>query len=146
MIDPLTAFAAVKTGLSAGKQLHSLSKQLMSFYDSCDEAKLKHSKAKNSLFASSNEEAMNTWMHRQSAAECENELREIIVNSRGYSAYQELLALRREAIRERKEAERKRKLEEKARNEAVLAVFILLTSLSVGVSVIWWIGGRLGKW
>ena len=96
MIDPLTAFAAIKGGISAGKQLHSMSKEIAGFFDSVDNAKKAHAKKKNSLFASANEEAMDTWMQKQQAIEAEKELRELIVNTRGFSAYQDLLKLRRE--------------------------------------------------
>ena len=88
-----------------------MSKELSSFFDSCDEAKKAHQKKKNSIFSSSNEEAMNTWMKQQQAKTAEVELREIIVNSRGFSAYQDLLKIRRQIAAERKELERQRKVE-----------------------------------
>ena len=111
MIDPLSALAMVKGAISAGKEIHSMSQELSSFFDSCDNAKKAHQKKKNSIFASSNEEAMDTWMKQQQAREAEAELREIIVNTRGYSAYQDLLRLRRSIAAERKEQERQRQAE-----------------------------------
>ena len=93
MIDPLTAFAAVKGGIAAGKQLHSMSKEIAGFFDSVDSAKKAHEKKKSSMFASSNEEAMDTWMKKQQAIDAEAQLRELIVNTRGFSAYQDLLKI-----------------------------------------------------
>lgn len=135
MIDPLTAFTAVKGAISAGKELHSMTKELAGFFDACDGAKKAHDKKKNSIFASSNEEAMDTWMKKQQAIDAEAQLREIIVNTRGYSAYQDLLKIRRDIAAERKEQERQARIEaEQLRQNietAVVAgfVFILIVGL-----------------
>lgn len=146
MIDPLTAFAAVKGGIAAGKQIHSMSKEIVGFFDSVDNAKKAHEKKKSSIFASANEEAMDTWMRKQQAIDAEGQLRELIVNSRGFSAYQDLLKLRREVLRERKEAERQARLEEQERNEMILALAGMFAALGGFVSLVWWIGGKMGKW
>lgn len=135
MIDPLSALALVKGAINAGKEIHSMSKELSSFFDSCDEAKKAHQKKKNSIFSSSNEEAMDTWMKQQQAKTAEAELREIIVNSRGFSAYQDLLKIRRQIAAERKELERQRKVEvaEFRKNLEVvgLSAILLLTILGL---------------
>ena len=138
MIDPLTAFAAIKGGISAGKQLHSMSKEIAGFFDSVDSAKKDHEKKKQSLFASSNEEAMDTWMKKQQAKELEADLRELIVRTKGYSAYQDLLKIRRDTLRERKEAERQAQLEKEEMQEMVaitMAVIFMLILISGGFAV-----------
>ena len=124
MIDPLTAFAAVKGGIAAGKQLHSMSKEIAGFFDSVDNAKKEHEKKKSSMFASSNEEAMDTWMKKQQAIDAEAQLRELIVNTRGFSAYQDLLKIRRDTLRERKEAQRQAAIEKQEMQEMIAIVFI----------------------
>ena len=132
MIDPLTAFAAVKGAISAGKQIHSMSKELAGFFDACDGAKQAHAKKKNSIFASSNEEAMDTWLKKQQAVDAEAQLRELIVNTRGFSAYQDLLKIRRELAVQRKEAERQaRKEAEELRENIETAVIIGVVCLLV---------------
>ena len=138
MIDPLTAFAAIKGGISAGKQLHSMSKEIAGFFDSVDNAKKDHEKKKQSLFASSNEEAMDTWMKKQQAIEAEKELRELIVNTRGFSAYQDLLKLRREIARERKERERKEAKEREEQQELIAIVMVVLVFIICMVVAGWW--------
>lgn len=124
MIDPLTAFAAVKGGIAAGKQLHSMSKEIAGFFDSVDNAKKEHEKKKASVFASSNEEAMDTWMKKQQAIDAEAQLRELIVNTRGFSAYQDLLKIRRDTLRERKEAQRQAEIEKQEMQEMIAIVFV----------------------
>ena len=135
MIDPLTAFAAVKGAISAGKEIHSMGKELASFFDACDGAKKAHEKKKNSIFASSNEEAMDTWMKKQQAIDAEAQLREIIVNTRGYSAYQDLLKIRRNIAAERKEQERQQRIaaQEFRQNVETAAVGTLIFVAVVGL-------------
>jgi len=141
MIDPLSALAMVKGGISAGRTLASMSKELAGFFDSVDGAKKAHEKKKQSPFSSSNEEALDTFMKRQQAKQAEEELREFIVNTLGYSAYQELLKLRREVAAERKEAERQARLEAlRIKENAELAfiavvIFLLLCGGAFGLLV-----------
>jgi hypothetical protein len=135
MIDPLSALAAIKTGIAAGKQLHSMSKEIAGFFDSVDGAKKAHAKKKSSVFASANEEAMATWTAAQNAKTAEAELREFIVNNKGFSAYQDLLKLRREIAVRRKEEERIARKEAEERQEQ------MMMGLAVGFAVIAVIGG-----
>ena len=138
MIDPLSALAMVKGGISAGKSLASMSKELAGFFDSVDSAKKAHEKKKQSPFSSSNEEALDTFMKRQQAKQAEEELREFIVNTIGYSAYQELLKLRKEISEERKEEERQARIEaERMKENAEMAFVAVVLFLMV-------CGGALG--
>ena len=138
MIDPLSALAMVKGGISAGRTIASMSKELGNFFDSVDGAKKEHEKKKQSPFSSTNEEALDTFMKRQQAKQAEEELREFIVNNLGYSAYQELLKLRREISQERKEAERQARLDaERMKENAELAFIVVVIFLLV-------CGGALG--
>ena len=144
MIDPLTAFAAIKGGISAGKQLHSMSKEIAGFFDSVDNAKKTHEKKKNSIFASANEEAMDTWMQKQQAIEAEKELRELIVNTRGFSAYQDLLKLRREIAKERKERERREAKEREEQQELIAIVMVVLVFIICMAAAAWWMLDQKG--
>lgn len=138
MIDPLSALAMVKGGISAGRTLASMSKELSGFFDSVDSAKKAHEKKKQSPFSSSSEEALDTFMKRQQAKQAEEELREFIVNTIGYSAYQELLKLRKEISEERKETERQAKLEAQRMKENAEMAFVAV------VLFIMVCGGALG--
>lgn len=138
-MDPLSALAMIKTGISAGKTLASMSKDIAGFFDAVDGAKKEHQKKKDSIFASSNEQALDTWMKKQQAIEAENALREVIINQRGYQAYQDLLKIRKEIAAQRKEQERqaKREAEELRANievaVGVVVVFIIILVLGAAV-------------
>ena len=138
-MDPLTALAAIKTGVAAGKQLHNLSKEIAGFFDATDSAKKAHAKKKNGMFASANEEAMATWTQAQNAKTAEAELREFIVNTKGFSAYQDLLKVRRDVIAQRKEAEKQAAIEAEERQELILNIALVL------VIIITVVGG-FGLW
>jgi len=125
MIDPLTAFAAVKGGISAGKQLYSMTKEITAFFDAVDGANQKHQKKKSSIFASANEEAMDTFLAKQKAADAEEQLRELITNTRGISAYRQLQALRREIRMERKEDQRLALLRAEEMKENILSGLLI---------------------
>ena len=82
---------------------------------------------------------MATWTQAQNAKTAEAELREFIVNTKGFSAYQELLKIRREVIAQRKEAERQAQLEAEERAEMIMTVFAVLLLIVAAV-------GGAGAW
>ncbi len=133
-MDPITAFSAISASLKAGKSIMNMSRELSNFMDSCDNAKKSHEKKKSSMFASANEEAMETFMQRQAAIDSEERLRELIIGLRGYSAYQDLLKLRREILAERKEQEREMAVERQRRKENAETAFILVVLVTLAVA------------
>lgn len=143
-MDPLSALAMIKTGISAGKTLASMSKDIAGFFDAVDGAKKEHQKKKDSIFSSSNEQALDTWMKKQQAIEAEAALREVIINQRGYQAYQDLLKIRKEVAAERKEQERKARLEaEELRQNIELAVgvfVVFIMILGLGAAILYYKG------
>jgi len=143
-MDPITAFAAIKSAISAGKQLHSMTKDIAGFFDAVDGAKSNHAKKKSSIFASANEEAMDTFMKRQQAIDAEEQLKELITQTRGFSQYQELLNLRREIRVERKEEARLAVIKAEEKKEAVMAMLgIAVAVASVAAAIIcclWYLG------
>ena len=144
MIDPLSCLAIIKSGISAGKQLHSMSKDIAQFFDSVDGARAKHSQKKRSLFASANEEAMNTFMAQQQADDAEEELRIFITNSRGISAYRSLQNLRRQIRVERKEEARLATIAAQDRQAIILSglliVGFLMCIVAASVGYLWYLG------
>jgi len=149
MIDPMTAFALLKSGLSAGKQIASMGKEIAGFFDAVDGAKAQHNKKKSSVFSSANEEAMDTFMKQQQAMDCENELRELITQTRGLSQWKNLLNLRREIRIERKNEARLAKVKAEERQQMVLSVIgvIIFLALVLGSGGMYlWYLGWLTKW
>src|SRR5210317_872603 len=114
MIDPFTALAAVKSAVSAGKELVSVTKQIGEFFDGVDELRNNHIKKKGSIFSGDDENSMETFVQLQKAKDAEEELRAIVIATRGNAALGELQEIRARTRKERKEREdaaRKRKQE-----------------------------------
>ena len=143
-MDPFTMLAAIKGGISAGKQIHSMSKEIAGFFDSVDTAKKNHQKKKDSPFASANEEALDTFMKRQAAIDAEAQLREMIIATRGFSQWQELLKLRRDIANERREAERKARIEAQERQEAIVIITLVIMGILALGALVAMVGGSRG--
>ena len=80
MVDPvsgmLIAFTAVKKGISMGKELHSMSKDLnnlFSFIDGAKEAKQKNDKS----------DPLSSYIAYEKAMDYEKQLKDIIISTRG---------------------------------------------------------------
>ena len=58
MVDPFTAFAAIKAAVSAGQELIAVTQQIGDFFDGLDDLRNKHTKKKNSVFSNEDENAM----------------------------------------------------------------------------------------
>ena len=144
MIDPLTALAAVKAGVTAGKSIMSMSKEISGFFDSVDSAKKQHAKKKSSMFATANEQAMDTWMQKQQAEEAEAALRELITATRGYHAYQDLLKIRRDTLRERKEQERIAEREAQEKQEMLVLIALGVVGAIMGIAGLSVLAKRMG--
>jgi hypothetical protein len=144
MIDPLTAFGILKAGLSAGKQLTSMAKEVSSFFDSVEGAKAQHAKKRQSVFASADEEAMDTFMRRQQAIDAEDQLREFITQTRGISQWTALLNLRREIRVERKEQARLDSIAREEKQQMIISGLVILafivSVLGSGGAYLWHLG------
>lgn len=128
----VAAFQALKSGISAGKDLHNMTKDIGKLWDSIDDINTAHNKKKSSTFKSVNEEALDTFVAKQKAKDIEDELRQIIIMTRGINAWQELIKIRA-TIRKERIAERKRKI---AFRKQVIEIIVLSTAMIVGVGVL----------
>ncbi len=99
------AYKAIVAGINHGKEISELGKDIGKLWGAIDQARSDHSSARNSPFrGSAEEEAMETFVNLQKAKDYEDQLRAIILETRGYEAWQELIKLRA-SIKERKRKE-----------------------------------------
>ena len=143
-MDPLSvamaSFSAIKAGVAAGKEIHSLAKDIGQLWGAIDEIKSDHREAKTGMFASAEEEALTTFIAKKKAEDLEASLRQIVIATRGPSGWQELVKLRTE-IKVRKQEEKRLKAQ-KAQElfETVLiggTILILAIGLSVFFYFVW---------
>jgi len=136
-ISIVAAFSAVKAGISAGQDIVNLVKPLAKLFDGIDEAKGSHTAKKNKpslLGTSVNEEALDTFIRKKQAEDIEGQLREIVIYSRGLSAWGELVALRSKIRKDRKTQQVRLAKEKTERLEmtALVGACILIPVLITG--------------
>ena len=124
----LAAFAAIKSGVQMGKDISTLGKEVGQLWGAIDQVKNEHNKKKSSR-GSVEEEALSTFIDAKRAQDLEDELRQIIIYTRGMNAWQELLRLRGQIRKERQAQEAARK----RRNRQILEITIGTILLSLGV-------------
>jgi hypothetical protein len=143
MADPisiaLASFSAIKAGVTAGKEIQSLAKDIGSLWDSIDAVKENHQKKKNQPFRTVNEEAMETFIAKKQAEDMENQIRELIVNTRGLDAWHELIRLRVQIKKDRVAAEKKAKAERKETLDTILISLLILAGVSIIGLFFWFI-------
>ena len=112
-MDPLTiataAFGAIKQGVSVGKELHSLSGQIIKFVKQMNVVEEEHKKEKSKWFTSSNEEALDTYFKLKQVHDMENQLREMFMLYGAPNAWSEFIAIRTDIKKKRQAAIAKKK-------------------------------------
>ena len=137
-MDPISLLASIKAGISAGKTVAGLSKQIGQFFDATDNAKKKLQK-KGITTKDARSEAFARWETELKNAQAEQELKDWICDPTksglGPSHWNTLLKIRREVLAEKREAERVAKREAQERADLALTVasiVLLLTASAIG--------------
>jgi CHASE3 domain sensor protein len=130
-MDPITiaaaSFAAIKAGVAAGREIQELGKEIGKLWGAIDQARADHSSAQNSPFrGSTEEEAMDTFISLQKAKDFEDQLRSIIMETRGYGAWQELIKLRAEIKERKRKAELASQVKRRERLELIGKIILSL--------------------
>ena len=111
-MDPVTAFGVATTayktivaGFKVGKQVESMSKDLGRWMGAIQAVKEGHSKKKNRIFGSVEEEALETFAIKKKAIAMENELRNFVNLNYGPNAWNEVIRIQADIRKQKKEAE-----------------------------------------
>ncbi len=133
-MDPITILSGIKLGLSTGRSVAALSKEIGKFFDATDSAK-KTLQKKGVSSKSTNATALDRWAKVRQAAEAESELQEWITQTYGRSKWLELLRIRKEVLQEKREAEAQARREAIERQElavTLVGIFFLITASAIG--------------
>ena len=133
-MDPITILSGIKLGLSTGRSVAALSKEIGKFFDATDQAK-KQLQKKGISSKSVNSTALDRWAKVRQAAEAESELQEWITQSYGRSKWLELLRIRKEVLQEKREAEAQARRDAMARQEiyvTIAGILFLITASAIG--------------
>ena len=111
-MDPVTAFGVATTayktivaGFKVGKQVENMSKDLGRWMGAIQAVKEGHSKKKNRMFGSVEEEALETFAMKKKAIAMENELRTFVNMNYGPNAWNEVISIQAQIRKQKKEAE-----------------------------------------
>ena len=111
-MDPVTAFGVATTayktivaGFKVGKQVENMSKDLGRWMGAIQAVKEGHSKKKNRMFGSVEEEALETFAIKKKAIAMENELRTFVNYNYGPNAWNEVIRIQADIRKQKKEAE-----------------------------------------
>ena len=135
-MDPITILSGIKLGLSTGRSVAALSKDIGKFFDATDQAK-KQLQKKGISSKSVNATALDRWAKVRQAAEAESELQEWITQTYGRSKWLELLRIRKEVLAEKREAEAQARRDAIERQEfmvAIVGIFVLLVFTFIGAT------------
>ena len=160
MIDPITAIGAataafntIKQGFAVGRDIESMAGDLGRWMGAVsDIKKAEEMNKKPPLFkklfnaGSVEEEALQIFMAKKKAEDMREQLRQIIVATRGPSAWDELIKTEAD-IRKRRQAavyEQQERQQKFIEMTAIIAAVIVLGSLIVGL--IWFVGRARGLW
>jgi len=133
-MDPITILSGIKLGLSTGRSVAALSKDIGKFFDATDQAK-KQLQKKGISSKSVNATALDRWAKVRQAAEAESELQEWITQTYGRSKWLELLRIRKEVLQEKREAEAQARREAIERQELAVTlagILFLITASAIG--------------
>ena len=141
MVDPISAmaiagsaFSALKKGISIGRQVESMSKDLSRWMSAVSDIDRAHHEAKNppifrKIFnaKSVEEEAIELFTQKKQLQNQRDELRKLISSMCGPSAWQELLRMEADIRKQRKETLYAQREARKQFVEVISIIFLVLT-------------------
>ena len=134
MIDPVSitaAYTAVKKGIEVGKDITQLMSEIGSLWTAIEEVETGYRKEKQKK-QSVEEEALDLFAAKCAAKDAEENLRNIVIATRGFNAWNDMMRMRvdlrkkRKAIAAQKAQEKKELLETIAIIGAVLGASIII--------------------
>ena len=143
-MDPVTAFGVATTayktivaGFKVGKQVENMSKDLGRWMGAIQAVKEGHSKKKNRIFGSVEEEALETFAIKKKAIAMENELRNFVNLNYGPNAWNEVIRIQAEIRKQKKEAELEAQRKQRQVVENTIIGGLVLTFIFFVVYVIY---------
>ena len=146
-MDPIsiatTAFTVIKQGVSVGKELHSLSGQIIKFVKQMNIVEEEHKKEKSKWYTSSNEEALDTYFKLKQVHDMENQLREMFMLYGAPNAWSEFIAIRTDIKKKRQAAIAKKKKDRE--NLIMMCAYAELVIALIGLASLLLINSNLLK-
>ncbi len=151
MVDPISAmaiagsaFSALKKGVSIGRDIESMGKDLSRWMSAVSDIDRAHHEAKNppifkKLFSgkSVEQEAMELFTQKKQLENQRDELRKLISSMCGPAAWQELVKMERDIRQQRKETLYKQREMRKHFMEILAVIFLVLVICGFGFFILY---------
>ena len=132
----MASFTAIKTGVKLGKDISSLGKDLGKMWTAIDDAKNTHAQATKGK-GSAQEKALSTYIAAVKARDLEEQLRSIIIDTRGLKGWNELQKIRQQVMKEEREG-RYRALQRQNQIKSIIGAVVGILILGAGGAGLVW--------
>jgi len=158
MIDPITAFAAAQTAVSAikkgiqlGKDIGGISSDLAKFAGAISDIDFAHKSAENQpwyavLFGGTGPSAMDIFSKKKQAEALRAEIKQYIQFGYGQSAWEELLRIEAQVRKERQKTLYRKAEIKQTIIEWTVGILVLVSGIGILGMVFYFIGKKQGKW
>ena len=138
MLDPVSitaAYTAVKKGIEVGKDITQLMSEIGSLWTAIEEVETGYRKEKQKK-QSVEEEALDLFAAKCAAKDAEENLRNIVIATRGFNAWNEMMRMRVE-LRKKRKAIAAQKAQEKKELIETIAIIgaVLMASIIILITV-----------
>ena len=133
MIDPVSitaAYTAVKKGIEVGKDITQLMSEIGSLWTAIEEVETGYRKEKQKK-QSVEEEALDLFAAKCAAKDAEENLRNIVIATRGFNAWNDMMRMRIDLRKKRKAL-----AAQKAQEKKELIETIMIIGAVIGASII----------
>ena len=133
MLDPVSitaAYTAVKKGIEVGKDITQLMSEIGSLWTAIEEVETGYRKEKQKK-QSVEEEALDLFAAKCAAKDAEENLRNIVIATRGFNAWNEMMRMRVDLRKKRKAI-----AAQKAQEKKELIETIMIIGAVLGASII----------
>ena len=132
----MASFTAIKTGVKLGKDIHSLGKDLGKMWTAIDDAKNTHAQASKGK-GSAQEKALTTYIAAVQARDLEKQLRDIIIDTRGFKGWNELQAIRQQVMKEEREG-RYKAIQRRNQINNIIGIIVGVVIMAAGALGLVW--------
>lgn len=138
MLDPVSitaAYTAVKKGIEVGKDITQLMSEIGSLWTAIEEVETGYRKEKQKK-QSVEEEALDLFAAKCAAKDAEENLREIVIATRGFNAWNDMMRMRIDLRKKRKQLAAQKAQEKKELLETIMIIgAVLIASIIILVTV-----------
>ena len=139
MLDPVSitaAYTAVKKGIEVGKDLTQMMSEIGSLWTAIEEVETGFRKEKSKK-QSVEEEALDLFAAKMAAKDAEENLRDIVIATRGFNAWNDMTKMRVDLRKKRKAIAAQKVQERKELIETVMIIGAVLAASLIVLTVVY---------